>query len=280
MDGENNGKPYEQMDDLGGFHPPFKETPMKIQVFLRRFWRPFARVIKSPPDHEIRLESMNSTIEKRLFFFGGEFFNRFKSSVRLNVWYIYIHWNVEICQMWVNITIHWVSYIIIWCNFNLELSRWLALGGAWNVQQAWPILFQFVCNLQSISTKQYQSRMTRCLFCFFNTLGFQTPFVWRSDRTQKTSQANTKPQEVWLEGIYYKAEFLFNFGWVWVCTHVFIIMHSILNVSTCSNIWKLTSGVPWSQRRLFANWNLCLAYPDTQCIWYVYPRLVNFAWYM
>ena len=25
-DGENNGKPYEQMDDLGGFHPPFKET--------------------------------------------------------------------------------------------------------------------------------------------------------------------------------------------------------------------------------------------------------------
>ena len=27
MDGENNGKPYEQMDDLGGF-PLFLETPM------------------------------------------------------------------------------------------------------------------------------------------------------------------------------------------------------------------------------------------------------------
>ena len=27
MDGENNGKPYESMDDLGGFHPPLKETP-------------------------------------------------------------------------------------------------------------------------------------------------------------------------------------------------------------------------------------------------------------
>ena len=29
MDGENNGsKPYEQMDDLGGFQPPlFLETP-------------------------------------------------------------------------------------------------------------------------------------------------------------------------------------------------------------------------------------------------------------
>ena len=26
MDGENNGKPYEQMDDLGGF-PIFLETP-------------------------------------------------------------------------------------------------------------------------------------------------------------------------------------------------------------------------------------------------------------
>ena len=27
MDGENNGKPYEQMDDLGGF-PIFLETPI------------------------------------------------------------------------------------------------------------------------------------------------------------------------------------------------------------------------------------------------------------
>ena len=26
MDGENNGKPYEQMDDFGV--PPFKETPI------------------------------------------------------------------------------------------------------------------------------------------------------------------------------------------------------------------------------------------------------------
>ena len=28
MDGENNGKPYEQMDDLGGFPPIFGSTPM------------------------------------------------------------------------------------------------------------------------------------------------------------------------------------------------------------------------------------------------------------
>ena len=27
MDGENNGTPYLQMDDLGGPNPPFKETP-------------------------------------------------------------------------------------------------------------------------------------------------------------------------------------------------------------------------------------------------------------
>ena len=27
MDGENHGKPYEQMDDLGGF-PLFSETPI------------------------------------------------------------------------------------------------------------------------------------------------------------------------------------------------------------------------------------------------------------
>ena len=27
MDGENNGKPYVQMDDLGGVHPLFLETP-------------------------------------------------------------------------------------------------------------------------------------------------------------------------------------------------------------------------------------------------------------
>ena len=31
MDGENNGNPYEQMDDLGGFyHPLFLETPIYI----------------------------------------------------------------------------------------------------------------------------------------------------------------------------------------------------------------------------------------------------------
>ena len=28
MDGENNGKPYEQMDDLGGFPPIFGNTHM------------------------------------------------------------------------------------------------------------------------------------------------------------------------------------------------------------------------------------------------------------
>ena len=34
MDGENNGKPYEQMDDLGGFHPPLKETPSGVNCWL------------------------------------------------------------------------------------------------------------------------------------------------------------------------------------------------------------------------------------------------------
>ena len=34
MDGENNGKPYEQMDDLGGFPPPFKETPSGVDCWL------------------------------------------------------------------------------------------------------------------------------------------------------------------------------------------------------------------------------------------------------
>ena len=33
MDGENNGKPYEQMDDLVGF-PLFLETPKSLE-----FWR-------------------------------------------------------------------------------------------------------------------------------------------------------------------------------------------------------------------------------------------------
>ena len=33
MDGENNGKPYEQMDDLGGFHP-LKETPSGVDCWL------------------------------------------------------------------------------------------------------------------------------------------------------------------------------------------------------------------------------------------------------
>ena len=32
MDGENNGKPYEQMDDLGGFPMFFGSTPIFLQV--------------------------------------------------------------------------------------------------------------------------------------------------------------------------------------------------------------------------------------------------------
>ena len=31
MDGENNGKPYEQMDDLGGKNPLFLETPVNSE---------------------------------------------------------------------------------------------------------------------------------------------------------------------------------------------------------------------------------------------------------
>ena len=35
MDAENHGsKPYEQMDDLGGFHPPFKETAIYVFSYL------------------------------------------------------------------------------------------------------------------------------------------------------------------------------------------------------------------------------------------------------
>ena len=34
MDGENNGKPYEQMDDLGGFPPIFGNTHRAIFVYL------------------------------------------------------------------------------------------------------------------------------------------------------------------------------------------------------------------------------------------------------
>ena len=33
MDGENNGKPYEQMDDLGV--PLFLETPTYIYIYIR-----------------------------------------------------------------------------------------------------------------------------------------------------------------------------------------------------------------------------------------------------
>ena len=34
MDGENNGKPYEQMDDLGGFSPIFLVQHPKMNLFL------------------------------------------------------------------------------------------------------------------------------------------------------------------------------------------------------------------------------------------------------
>ena len=34
MDGENNGKPYEQMDDLGGVPPIFGNTPMETLDFF------------------------------------------------------------------------------------------------------------------------------------------------------------------------------------------------------------------------------------------------------
>ena len=35
MDGENNGKPYEQMDDLGGFPPIFGNTHISRVLDLR-----------------------------------------------------------------------------------------------------------------------------------------------------------------------------------------------------------------------------------------------------
>ena len=34
MDGENNGKPYEQMDDLGGKQPLFLETPNQLPTSI------------------------------------------------------------------------------------------------------------------------------------------------------------------------------------------------------------------------------------------------------
>ncbi len=39
MDGENNGsKPYEQMDDLGGFIPLFLETPIWFRGIVGDFY--------------------------------------------------------------------------------------------------------------------------------------------------------------------------------------------------------------------------------------------------
>ena len=65
MDGENNGKPYEQMDDLGGF-PIFSETPIYshlessvLQIYHKH--RPLASVDMIYPSHE-------SCGEKRHFF--------------------------------------------------------------------------------------------------------------------------------------------------------------------------------------------------------------------
>ena len=42
MDGENNGKPYEQMDDLGGFPPIFGNTHITNIIFL-----PFKGMLRS-----------------------------------------------------------------------------------------------------------------------------------------------------------------------------------------------------------------------------------------
>ena len=36
MDGENNGKPYEQMDDLGNFPPIFGLTPI---YYVDEIWK-------------------------------------------------------------------------------------------------------------------------------------------------------------------------------------------------------------------------------------------------
>ena len=37
MDGENNGKPYEQMDDLGGFPYFWFNTHLMISIFVKVF---------------------------------------------------------------------------------------------------------------------------------------------------------------------------------------------------------------------------------------------------
>ena len=45
MDGENHGKPYEQMDDLGGKHPYFWKHPYpQGMLFFWRKWTPEKKI--------------------------------------------------------------------------------------------------------------------------------------------------------------------------------------------------------------------------------------------
>ena len=55
MDGENNGKPYEQMDDLGG-NPLFLETPISIQS---KETDPYDHLTVLPESSRADLSSLN-----------------------------------------------------------------------------------------------------------------------------------------------------------------------------------------------------------------------------
>ena len=75
MDGENNGTPYEQMDDLGGFYTPiFGSTPIFRAMIQRPVWKkrstlPPVKICRpslemsteSPPRTEIPLQSSLAT---------------------------------------------------------------------------------------------------------------------------------------------------------------------------------------------------------------------------
>ena len=53
MDGENNGKPYEQMDDLGGF-PLFLETPIFLPNggLIMMVMNPMVESVKKSPENK------------------------------------------------------------------------------------------------------------------------------------------------------------------------------------------------------------------------------------
>ena len=62
MDGENHGKPYFLMDDLGGFHPLFLETPIWKPMKYRATWR-IIPGIHGDPCSPLRIGLLNTPSE-------------------------------------------------------------------------------------------------------------------------------------------------------------------------------------------------------------------------